>query len=903
MTSTNLTRAEAETRASLISNVHYSITLDLRDGANQQQRTFPSTTTVTFTSGAGETFIDLRAAVVHKVELDGQDITTSAVPLRDGTYDETRGIQLQLTAGTHELTITADAVYSSTGQGLHRFVDPADNETYMYTQFETADAKRVFACFDQPDIKATYAVAVTTPEAWTVVTNNTTQVQTAVGNSAADTAGNSTTGTSTATHTAVVDYPLSTYLIAFCVGPWFSVQDSWIGTITEHPETAGAHAGSDAGSDAVPQVAQTSKPNLQTSGSITIPLGLYCRQSLAQYMDAEELFTITKQGFDWYAANFGVAYPFHKYDQVFCPEFNMGAMENAGAVTFRDEYIFRSQASHYQYERRADTVLHEMAHMWFGDLVTMRWWDDLWLNESFATWASAAAQAEATKFRTAWVTFANKEKAWAYGQDQLSSTHPVFSDASDILTVEANFDGITYAKGASVLKQLAAYVGIDAFMAGIRAHFMDHGWDNATFDQLLANLEKHSGRDLSDWANQWLKTTGINTLAAATTTANGKYDSFSITQTGAAPGAGETRTHRIAVGLYNEQDGQLIRTQRVELDIAGPRTEIPELVGVEQADLILVNDDDLTYALIELDERSLASIHKGVHRIADPMARSLVWSATWQMTRNAQMRARDFVDLVARGAHAETEMAVLEQILLQARTAVATYVAPEAKAASWNTLRTALLEGATTTTGAAQLAFFRAFAACPLDDAATTLLHQLLAGTTTIDGLNIDQDLRWAILIALSGAGEQVEETIAAELERDNSSGGAMLALQARSAAPDAKARVWDDIVERGHTLSNLELRHRIAGFTHVGHGALLQPYAAKFVDVVETLWRNLTSEMALPTTQGLYPTWDHSEATDAAIAEIIARSDKESGWRRPLMEGRDAVARAKAAIARDAQA
>ena len=870
MTSTNLHRSEATDRARLISNVHYDIALDLTHGGDFSQTTFLSKTTISFTSQAGQTFVDLRADSIDSVELDGTDITADAVPTSDGAYDEEKGIQLDLTEGNHTLTVNAQAVYSTTGEGLHRFRDPADDQVYMYTQFETADAKRVFACFDQPDIKATYDVNVRTPDTWTVVTNNVVTVSTAT-----DAQSDAIT-----VHTASVDYPLSTYLIAFCVGPWFHVEDSWTGTITEHPETRDA-------------------TNVQTSGEITVPLGLFCRQSLAKYMDSEELFTITKQGFDYYAQHFGVAYPFYKYDQVFCPEYNMGAMENAGVVTIRDEYIFRSAASHYQYERRADTILHELAHMWFGDLVTMKWWDDLWLNESFATWSAAMSQSGATKFTTAWVTFANKEKAWAYSQDQLSSTHPVFSDASDIVTVDANFDGITYAKGASVLKQLAAYVGLDNFFAGIRAHFVNHAWGNATFNDLLAALENHSGRDLSDWANQWLKTTGINTLSADFDTTDGTYSSFTIRQSGAQPGKGETRTHRVGVGIYSEKGDQIVKDRSVTLDISGESTEVADLVGTEAGDLVIVNDEDLTYSFIELDDQSLQVAIDKIDKVADPMARSLLWSAAWQMTRNAQMRARDFAALVARGAAAETEMAVLEQILLQARSAVSNYTDAEWTAEGWAILRKAFLDGARSTSGTAQLAFIRAYAGCVLDQEAIETVQGLLDGSVAIDGLEIDQDLRWALIIALSGAGVEANALIDNELQQDTSSGGAMLALQARSAEPGAKEENWNEITVNGPNLSNLELRHRIAGFTHVGHGDLLQPYGTLFVEVVVDLWNRLSPEMALRTVEGLYPTWDHSEETDQAIESLINSTDS-AGWRRPLMEGRDRVARAKAAVAKD---
>ncbi|MBC2681066.1 aminopeptidase N [Corynebacterium sp. 4HC-13] len=905
MTSTNLTRTEAAQRADLISKVHYDIALDLTAGADMVHKTFGSRTIVRFTSQAGSTFIDLRAPQIASVQLDGVDITDEAIPTTDnGEYDETQGIQLKnLAEGDHELCVVAEAAYSTTGQGLHRFLDKADNEVYMYTQFETADAKRVFACFDQPDIKATYNVKLTTPAEWSVITNNTVSEQRGV-----DSEGQTV-------HTSTVDYQLSTYLVAFCVGPWYEVRDEWTGTVTEHPETTAATT-----------AAALTRGQLITSGEMTVPLALYCRKSLAEYLDADELFEVTKQGFDYYAKHFGIGYPFYKYDQIFCPEYNMGAMENAGCVTIRDEYIFRSAASHYQYERRADTILHELAHMWFGDLVTMKWWDDLWLNESFATWSAAMSQAGATKYKTAWVTFANKEKAWAYGQDQLSSTHPVFSDASDIVTVEANFDGITYAKGASLLKQLAAYVGLEQFFAGIRAHFAAHAWSNATFNDLLDALEQASGRDLSDWADQWLKTTGINTLAPDfDIDANGAYSHVAITQSGAQPGSEETRTHRLAVGVYSVSDsGTVERTARAELDIAGERTEVKELAGVPAGDLVLVNDDDLTYAFIALDNKSLATATENIDKISDPMPRSLIWSAAWQMTRNAQMRARDFVALVARGAASETELAVLEQLLLQAHSAVSNYADPTwAESEGWENLRTALLHGLGSITGQAQLAFVRAYARAQQSAESAQVLRVLLGEQDTVTagasqevsageiapGLNIDQDLRWALIIALTGAAritgesnEQVEARITAEQERDSSSTGEMMAIQARAARPDAetKARLWDDFTKRGPELSNLYLRHATAGFTHVGHGGLLEDYGARYADTAPNMWESLSSEMALRTLEAIYPVWDHSESTDSTIAELIESADTPAGLRRVLKEGRDHVARAKAARACD---
>ena len=489
----------------------------------------------------------------------------------------------------------------------------------------------------------------------------------------------------------------------------------------------------------------------------------------------------------------------------------------------------------------------------------------------------------------------------------------MFTDASDIVTVDANFDGITYAKGASVLKQLAAYVGLEAFFAGVRTHFAAHAWENATFDDLLSALERSSGRDLSDWADQWLKTTGINTLKASFDVVDGAYRNFTVEQSGAAPGAGETRTHRIGIGIYRtDDDGQLSRITRVDADVAGPTTAIPELDGTPAGELVIVNDDDLSYAFIELDADSLKVATENITAIADPMPRSLIWSAAWNMTRNAQMKARDFVALVARGAVAETEMAVLEQVLAQSRVAVSAYATPQWREQGWELLREAFLRGMKETTGQAQLAFARAFAHSVHSAESAQILQELLGGDAAdyAPGLEIDQDLRWQFLIALAASQdesgeseEQVDARITEEETRDASSSGAMLALEARSAVPTAevKAAVWEEITQRGPQLSNLALRHRMAGLTRIGQGELLQPFGPSYVANAARMWEELSPEMALRTLSGIYPAWDLSEETDRQVAELIEAPDTPAGLRRTLREGRDRVARAKTAQAFDA--
>ncbi|MEJ6019178.1 aminopeptidase N [Corynebacterium sp. H113] len=879
MSSVNLTRAEAIERATLVTVQHYDIALDLTTaplGTSAESDRFRSVTTLSLTANTdGTTFLDLRDADLNQVLIDGDDVTAST------NYSSDNGITLNLTAGEHTVVVDAMCQYTKIGQGLHRFLDPADNQTYLYSQFETADAKRVFACFDQPDLKATYSMSVIAPEDWSVVSNSPATI-------------------TDSTYKFRVDVPLSTYLIAFCAGPWHKEEDVWTGVVAKHPETPVEHQTHATGD----------------SGELSLPLALYCRQSIAEHMDTERLFRETKEGFDFYAKHFGEPYPFGKYDQIFCPEYNMGAMENAACVTIRDEYVFRSKATGYLYERRNDTILHEMAHMWFGDLVTMQWWDDLWLNESFATWSAAAAQAEVSEYAHAWTTFANVEKAWAYQQDQLPSTHPIAADASDVDTVEQNFDGITYAKGASVLKQLVAYVGEEAFLAGARLHFARHRFANATFDDLLSALSEASGRDLSGWADQWLTTTGINTLSPKFDITDGHYSAFSVEQSGAAPGDGEYRDHRVAVGVYSLIDGsvgkQLVRTQRVEVDVTGASTPVPELVGVRSGDVVLVNDDDLTYTLMDFDDSSLACVIDNIGTFTDSMPRTLAWSSTWQMVRSGRMRARDFIALVLRGASSEDKVSVLERIVTQAVQAVSLYADPVwANSTGKKLLGEGLLALAQSETDEGrQLVYVNALSSLPAKAAGTvTALEAIFAGTPEHVGLShitVDPDMKWRALTALVAAGVRDEDDIAALEAEDKSALGEQSAARARAALPevDNKKSVWLKATTAGADApSNLVLRNLMAGFTAPGSAYLLEAgdFTARYFAEATSWWDAFSSDTGANLLEGFYPMWDLSN--DAiAQATTFLDGDIPSPVRRIVAENRDRVRRALRAREFDAQ-
>lgn len=855
----NLTRDQAVERAALITVDSYRIQLDVTDGnGNPGKRTFRSTTTVVFDALPGaDTYIDLAAETVRAATLNGHRLDVSG-------YDESTGIPLLSLEKHNVLEVDADCRYSNTGEGLHHFIDPVDNETYLYSQFETADAKRMFACFDQPDLKATFDLRVTAPKHWKVISNG------------------ATVSVEDGTHTFAATPRMSTYLVALIAGPYAEWNDTYT---DEHGE---------------------------------IPLGIFCRGSLAGHMDAERLFIQTKQGFGFYHKNFGLPYAFGKYDQLFVPEFNAGAMENAGAVTFLEDYVFRSKVTRASYERRAETVLHEMAHMWFGDLVTMTWWDDLWLNESFATFASVLCQAEATEFTEAWTTFATVEKSWAYRQDQLPSTHPIAADIPDLAAVEVNFDGITYAKGASVLKQLVAYVGLEHFLAGLRDYFRSHAFGNATFDDLVAALEKASGRDLSDWGQQWLKTTGLNTLRPDfDVDADGRFTRFAVTQSGAAPGAGETRVHRLAIGIYDDDGaGKLVRVRREELDVEDAVTEVPTLVGVSRGQLVLVNDDDLTYCSLRLDGESLQTALARIADIAEPLPRSLVWSAAWEMTREAELRARDFVALVSGGVHAETEVGVAQRLLLQAQTALASYAEPGwAHERGWPQFADRLLELARAAEPGSdhQLAFVNTLCSSVLSTRHVVTLADLLdpsledPAALGLAGLEIDTDLRWRIVTALASAGKidadgPATPFIDAEVQRDPTAAGKRHGAQAATARPQARVKeeAWTTVIE-DDTLANITARAIIAGFAPPGQHGLLAPFTDRYFEAIPGVWARRSSEVAQTVVIGLYPHWNISEAGIAAADKFLSGPEVPPALRRLVLEGQAGVKRALRARTFDA--
>ncbi|MFE7316867.1 aminopeptidase N [Streptomyces sp. NPDC057555] len=855
MPGTNLTREEAQERARLLTVDAYEIELDLT-GA-QEGGTFRSVTTVRFDAAedGAASFIDLVAPAVHEVVLNGTALDAAEA------FQDSRIALAGLRAGRNELTVVADCAYTNSGEGLHRFVDPVDQQAYLYTQFEVPDARRVFASFEQPDLKATFQFTVTAPQGWTVISNSPTP----------EPAG---------TVWRFEPTPrISTYITALIVGPYHSVHSTWEG-----------------------------------ADGRSVPLGIYCRPSLAEHLDADEIFAVTRQGFDWFQEKFDYPYPFAKYDQLFVPEFNAGAMENAGAVTIRDQYVFRSKVTDATYELRAETILHELAHMWFGDLVTMEWWNDLWLNESFATYTSIACQAYApgSKWPHAWTTFANSMKTWAYRQDQLPSTHPIMAEIRDLDDVLVNFDGITYAKGASVLKQLVAYVGMDEFFTGVQAYFKAHAYGNTRLADLLGALEETSGRDLATWSQKWLQTAGINILRPEIEVAeDGTVTAFAVRQEAPALPAGATgepvlRPHRIGIGYYDLTDGRLVRTGGIELDVDGARTEVPFPQGFRRPDVVLLNDGDLSYAKVRLDEESLKVVTAHLGDFAESLPRALCWASSWDMTRDGELPARDYLALVLSGIGKETDIGVVQTLHRQVKLALDLYAAPEWREdglATWTEATLTHLRAAAPGSDH-QLAWARAFAASARTGAQLDLLQGLLDGTEEIPGLAVDTELRWALLERLAATGRAEEPAIAAELERDRTSAGERHAATARAARPtaEAKAEAWASVVA-SDKLPNAVQEAVIAGFVQPDQRELLEPYTARYFEAVKDVWDNRSHEMAQQIVVGHYPALQVSQETLDATDAWLAAADPSPALRRLVTESRAGVERALTARAADAAA
>ena len=796
----NLTRDEALARAGVISEViRYDIELDLTRGDTD----FGSRTRVEFTAApGGAAFADLVSTNVRSIKLNDRD-------LDPGAHHQDSRISLDDLAEHNVLEVDADCQYMHTGEGLHRFVDPADGKAYTYSQFEVPDARRVYTTFEQPDLKSTFTLTVKAPKGWKVFSNAPTPSPEEDGDSW--------------TYRFATTEKMSTYITAVVAGPYEGVTDT-----------------------------------LTSSDGRTIDLGVYCRASVLEHLDADAIIDITRKGFEFFEDAYGIAYPFTKYDQVFVPEYNAGAMENAGCVTFRDAYVFRTRPTEAQLESRANTILHELAHMWFGDLVTMKWWNDLWLNESFAEFMSHLALAENTPYTEGWTGFMVR-KDWGLKQDQLPTTHPITAQIRDLADVEVNFDGITYAKGASVLRQLVSYVGRDAFFAGLHEYLTAHSYANATLADLLGELEKASGRDLAAWSKVWLEEAGVTLLRPSVETdEEGRITRLSIEQEAFSEGA-SLRPHRLAVAGYSLEGESLQRVFHEELDVDGASTDVPSAEGVARPDFILVNDGDLAYAKIRLDEDSLAFAVANITRFTDSLTRGVVMAAAWDMTRDGQMKARDYLNLALTAVPAETNMQLLTLTLRHIDEAVRTFVAPDARAEAAETVgRRLLLLARTAQSGSDAQRMLVAAAARNASNAEQfEAIRALYDGSATLEGLELDVDLQWSLLIALVRGGVAGDAEIDAREQEDDTMTGRQNAAAARAARDDAavKEQVWEQVLG-DKSIPNDTRWAMVSGFWAQARTtpSLYEPYVERYFAALAQVWEENTFHTAEDLTTLLFP-------------------------------------------------
>ena len=837
MPGTNIKQVEAAERSTIVKTESYRIDLDLTTGAEN----FRVKTTVKFAGlkPGATTYIDCVGSKVISAKLNGVDFD----PKFDG---ET--IYLPAIAAENILEIEHDGVYSNSGEGLHRFVDPADNEVYLYTQFETGDARRMYACFDQPDQKATFTISTITPKHWEVISNYGIE----------------------STKDVDIDRKfiqfaqsqvISTYVTAIVAGAYMSVHDEY-------------------------------------KGEKTIPLGIYARKSFFKYVDAENIFEVTKQGFAYFEKTFGLAYPFGKYDQIAVAEYNWGAMENVGCVTFHEDVlIFRSKVTERNYVSRATTIHHEMAHMWFGDLVTMKWWEDLWLNESFAEWASYQSVSESTKYTEAWTEFNSLRKNWAYRVDQLTTTHPIATEMEDLDAVRTNFDGISYAKGASVLQQLVAHVGRDNFIKGLRLYFAKHAYGNTTLKDLIDQLEAASGRDLTPWVSTWLRTAGVNTLRPVIAVDGDSYKSISIKQEAPSMpvGSKELRPHRLHVGLFDIQGEKLSRRTSVELDIAGALTEVTALAGQKVADLVLINDKDQTYAKLRFDDRSIATMKSHLGKLDDSLARGLIWASLWDSCRDGELSTSDYITIALNALKTESDISIVSATYLQFETAIWAYANPSHRDA----LRTQVADAtaaslATATPGSDhQMQFARAFANNAITPAHFAKLKEILNGSE--NGLIIDADIRWYIFICGVKRGVFGPAEIAAESAKDNTAHGKQYTAYAHAAIPTKEAKVAAFTSVTTDNLSNTIHSYMCRGFNENIHHELLAGFVDQYFDAILKVWETKGFEIAETTATLLFPSWVISEETVKKAQHWldVTGKDASNALRRAVTEGRDAMSRA----------
>lgn len=838
MSNSTITLKLAQTRSNELRIEGTSLKLDLSQA--RSAKTYPIVAEHTLSTTNSELVLDYLGQEISSVTINGE--------ASDFSFDgSTLKVSNVPTGATFTLAVVGESLFSRTGQGLHRFTDPTDNETYLYSHLEPSDARRIFPCFDQPDLKTTYSVTMVVPSGWQALSN-----QPEVDRKEKDGGCYEITFSPTPL--------LSSYLTSFAAGPYVGVQDSWT----------------------------------SPTGQV-IDLGVWTRKSMASYVD-DEIMEVTKQGLGFFDKAYDFPYPWGKYDSIFVPEYNLGAMENPGLVTFTEKYIFRSPATRNQHAARTNTILHEMSHMWFGDLVTPKWWDDLWLKESFAEFMGADSSVGATEYKEAWVNFAGNRKNWAYAQDQLPTTHPIKADIPDVDAARQNFDGITYAKGAAVLKQLVHFVGRENFYAAAQEYFKAHAFSSATFEDLLSALKHHTERDLDQWADRWLRTTGPDLLTPEVVVEDDKLVSLRIKH--AADDA--TRPHRIDVSLFRTTSaGALEKFHTLDVNIPADSSdgiyEIEEITGLEAPALVVLNDNDHTYAKVSFDEASLATIRGNLSQIPDEITRAVVWTSLWNMTRDSKLDAADYVRIVLAHGAAETNSALLTQVFANALFAARHYV-PTDKAEKvqaqladgiWYLLAdTDLAVPSSDTQLVLARAAIGALASTPDADAGSRL-RQILDGR--VEGLELSPDLRWAIISALVARGETSQVEVEAEQQLDKTLTGAVAFLGASHAwpVPEAKEAIFAQVQEPGK-YSNDEVDALLDAFNAPRSAHLRKPFEAPYFAALRSMWDNHPIEIANRLVRGLYPSTPETiQRTDDVLAQDIP-----GALRRVLLECQDQLRR-----------
>ena len=805
-----LTQAEAAGRAARVDRAEYDLALELAAG----KATYRGDVTIAFAlSGEGALFLDFRGRTIEQLEINGR----AAEPDWTG-YRLT--LPAELLRDENEVHVRYVNDYDTTGDGFHRFVDPEDDAEYVYTNFEPYEAHRLFPCFDQPDIKGRYAVTVVAPIEWQVVAN-------------APLAESTPAGTGLMRHRFARTELFSTYLMALIGGPY--------------------------------AVRRTEHQGLR--------LGLYARRSMEPLLadQAPEIFELTGQGLDFYAEQFDQPFPFAKYDQVFVPEYNSGAMENVGCVTYNEAYLFRDPPTMNERLGRAETFLHELAHMWFGNLVTMRWWNDLWLNESFATYVSYVTMVEATRFTNAWKVFAAEIKRWAYQQDQLPTTHPISGAAADTEIAFLNFDGITYGKGASVLKQLVKYIGRDAFRDGMRLYFRRHAWSNATLGDFLACLEEASGRRLDEWARLWLETASLNTLAAGWRPDGERLAELTVQQS-APPAYPYLRPHAIEVTLARDTSAGL-EIVALPVWVDGALTSVPGAEGRPLPELVFPNHGDHTYAKVQLDVGSLGFVRRNLARVDDALLRELLWMSLWEMVRDRQLRSTAYLAIGRQLLSSEPDQDILNTVLERAALSIARYVpevAREQQAHAWFDFA---LGNVAQSQGDRRILWARSAIMVAASAADVRRLADLVAGREEIDGFELDQEMRWAIAIkevafGLAGAEDAVQQ----EAARDRSDRGHRALLRAESSRPtaEAKAQAWQKIYGAGYGSFHLT-RAAMLGFFWPQQESIVEPYADAFFEKVRDVFATRDHPFARSYLLAMYPAYRGDPAVLDRSQQLLA--------------------------------